>query len=301
VRHQLGKDRKGTLKAIKEMGYVQVEPYEFPKYKALVEDAKELGLKVNSTHIQWNSVLNPGAAATPAFAKVLEEAQAAGIKHLIIPTIDLKDRQTLDGYKLTAEKMNRAAAEAKTAGIQLAYHNHTFEFDPMEGGKAGYDLQMEEFSADMLFEVDAFWVQLGKRDPAKLIRTLKGRVTQVHLKDLSGGVKLPEMIEGWWGLPVEAFASLGDGITTTTFLPPMAGVSTLSLRAGRLMDGHGLALMLTAMESANPWASPRPTPSPRCQSNPSTRRTLPMSLMTSLSAANGLGITTPATRTGRSR
>jgi sugar phosphate isomerase/epimerase len=108
--------------------------------------------------------------------------------------------------------MNRAAAEAKTVGIQLAYHNHTFEFDPMEDTRAGFDVLMEEFSADMLFEVDAFWVQLGKRDPAKLIRSLKGRVTQVHLKDLSAGVKLPEKIEGWWSLRVEDFASLGEGI-----------------------------------------------------------------------------------------
>jgi len=212
VRHQLGKDRKGTLKAIKDMGYVQVEPYEFPKFKALVEDAKELGLKVNSTHIQWNSVLNPGASDTPAFALVLEEAHAAGLKHLIIPTIDPKDRQTLDGYKRAADKMNRAAAAAKAAGIKLAYHNHTFEFDPLEGTRAGYDVLMEEFSADMLFEVDAFWVQLGKREPAKLIRSLKGRVTQVHLKDLTAGAKLPEKIEGWWSLPVEAFAPLGGGI-----------------------------------------------------------------------------------------
>jgi sugar phosphate isomerase/epimerase len=157
-------------------------------------------------------VLNPGAPETPAFAKVLEEAQAAGIKHLIIPTIDPKDRPNLDGYKLAAEKMNRAAAEAKTVGIQLAYHNHTFEFDPMEDTRAGFDVLMEEFSADMLFEVDAFWVQLGKRDPAKLIRSLKCRVTQVHLKDLSAGVKLPEKIEGWWSLRVEDFASLGEGI-----------------------------------------------------------------------------------------
>jgi sugar phosphate isomerase/epimerase len=212
VRHQLAKDRRGTLKAIKDMGYVQVEPYEFPKYKAVVEEAKELGLKVHSTHIQWNSVLHPEAPDTPAFARVLEEARAAGIKHLIIPTIEARDRPTLDGYKLAAEKMNRAAAEAKMADIQLAYHNHTFEFDPMAGGKAGFDVLMEEFSADMLFEVDAFWVQLGKRDPAKLIRSLKGRVTQVHLKDLSAGVKLPGKIDGWWSLPVEAFASLGDGI-----------------------------------------------------------------------------------------
>jgi sugar phosphate isomerase/epimerase len=212
VRHQLGKDRKGTLKAIKEMGYVQVEAYEFPKYKALVEDAKELGLSVNSTHIQWNSVFNPGAPDVPSFEKVVEEAHAAKIKHLVIATIDPKDRKSLDDYKRAAEKCNRAAAAAKAAGIQLTYHNHTFEFDPMEGTRAGYDVLMEEFSADMLFEVDAFWVQLGKRDPAKLIRSLKGRVTQMHLKDLAPGIKLPERIEGWWSLPVEAFASLGDGV-----------------------------------------------------------------------------------------
>ncbi len=212
LRHLLKEDVVGTIKAVKDMGYKQVEPYEFPKYKKPIEAARDIGLSVHSTHIQWNSVLNPSAPDTPAFAKVLEEARAAKIKHLVIPTIEPKDRPTLDGYKRAAEKMNRAATEAKAAGIQLAYHNHTFEFDPMEGGKAGFDVLMEEFSADMLFEVDAFWVHLGKRDPAKLIRSLKSRVTQVHLKDLSAGVKLPEKIEGWWSLPVEAFASSGDGI-----------------------------------------------------------------------------------------
>ena len=212
LRHQLKDDVVGTLKAVKEMGYKQVEPYEFPKYKKPIEMARDVGLEVHSTHIVWNSVFHPEDKTVPPFAKVLEEAQAAKIKHLVIPTIEPKDRPTLDGYKRAAEKMNRAAVEAKMAGIQLAYHNHTFEFDPMEGGKAGFDVLVEEFSSDMLFEIDAFWVQLGKRDPAKLIRSLKGRVTQVHLKDLTGGVKLPEKIEGWWSLPVEAFASLGEGI-----------------------------------------------------------------------------------------
>jgi len=212
VRHQLGKDRKGTLKAIKDMGYVQVEPYEFPKYKAVVEDAKELGLTVNSTHIEWNSVLNPSAPGVPPFERVLEAARAAGISHLVIPTIDPKDRKTLDDYKRAAEKCNRAAVLAKTAGIQLAYHNHTFEFEPMEGGKAGYDVLIEEFTSEMLFEVDIFWVQLGKRDPRKLIESLKGRVPQIHLKDLRSGKKLPDIIEGWWSLTTETFAELGEGV-----------------------------------------------------------------------------------------
>lgn len=212
LRHQLKEDTARTIKAVKEMGYKQVEPYEFPKYMRPIEAARDVGLEVHSTHIVWNSVLHPEDKTVPPFAKVLEEAQAAKIKHLVIATIDPKDRQTLDDYKRAAEMCNRAAAAAKAAGIQLAYHNHTFEFEPMEGARAGYDVLIEEFSADMLFEVDAFWVQLGRRDPAKLIRSLKGRVTQVHLKDLAAGIKLPEKIEGWWSLPVEAFAPLGDGI-----------------------------------------------------------------------------------------
>lgn len=226
VRHQLAKDRRGTLKEIKDMGYVQVEPYEFPKYKALVDDAKEVGLAVNSTHIQWNSVLNPGAADVPSFEKVLDEAQAANIKHLVIATIDPKDRQSLDDYKRAAEKCNRAAALAKAAGIRLSYHNHTFEFEPMQGSKAGYDVLVEEFSPEMFFEVDAFWVQLGKRDPAKLIRLLSGRVTQVHLKDLAAGIDLPAKIEGWWSLPVEAFTSLGEGVI------PVNSIIEAALAAG---------------------------------------------------------------------
>ena len=79
-----------------------------------------------------------------------------------------------------------------------------------EAGDAGFDVLIEEFGTDMLFEVDAFWVQLGKRDPAKLIRSLKGRVTQVHLKDLTGGVQLPEKIpeslQRWatrWGVTAQ--------------------------------------------------------------------------------------------------
>ncbi len=212
LRHPLKNDLVGTLKAVKEMGYKQVESFEFPKYKQPIEAARDIGLEVHSTHITWNSVFHPEDKTVLPFAQVLEETQAAKIKHLVIPTIELKDRPDLDGYKRAAEKCNRAAAEAKAAGIQLAYHNHTFEFDPMEGGKAGFDVLIEEFSPDMLFEIDAFWVQLGKRDPAKLIRSLQGRVTQVHLKDLTSGVKLPEKIDGWWSLPVEAFASLGEGV-----------------------------------------------------------------------------------------
>jgi sugar phosphate isomerase/epimerase len=93
-----------------------------------------------------------GRPDRPSFASVLEEAHAAKINHLVLATIDPLDRKTLDDYKRAAEECNRVVAEAKKAGIQLAYHNHSFEFVPLEGTRAGYGVLMEEFSSDIKFE-----------------------------------------------------------------------------------------------------------------------------------------------------
>ena len=67
---------------------------------------------------------------------------------------------------------------------------------------------MSEFSEDMKFEVDVFWVAVAGEDPVKLIRKFKGRVSQLHLKDLKEGIKTPE----FGRLPNDAFQELGDGI-----------------------------------------------------------------------------------------
>ena len=98
---------------------------------------------------------------------------------------------------------------AKKAGIQLSYHNHNFEFEPKEGGKSGYDVFMAEFSPDMKFEIDVFWVKAAGLDPVALIGKLHGRVTQLHLKDLKEGVAVPSFATS---LPADAFQPLGAGI-----------------------------------------------------------------------------------------
>ena len=131
-----------------------------------------------------------------------------GISHLVIPYLYGRNRETLDDYRALAEKMNKAAVEAKSASIQLAYHNHAFEFEPKEKGRTGFDVFVEEFVPEMKFEVDVFWVRVGGKDPVELIRSLKGRVSQLHLKDLEKGTKLPNFGK----LPNEAFRELGNGM-----------------------------------------------------------------------------------------
>lgn len=208
LRNEVKADTATTIKAVADAGYQQVEPYGFPDAGKMIKAAKDNGLAVNSSHFAWESVTQPEKEGVPAFSDILQKAKDAGLTHLVVPYIHGHNRENPDGYKSLAEKMNRAAVEARTAGIQLAYHNHAFEFQPMEGGRTGYDIFMEEFSPEMKFEVDVFWVQVGGVDPSTLIHKLKGRVSQLHLKDLQKGTKIPE----FGSLPKEAFKELGNGM-----------------------------------------------------------------------------------------
>lgn len=209
LRDAISKDPVATLKQVAAAGYKQVEPYGFPGADEMIKAAKDSGLAVRSSHFQWDSVVNPKDAAMSDFSKILEKAHEIGLSHLVIPYLQDGNRKTLDDYKKVAENANKAAVLAKKAGIQLAYHNHNFEFAPKDGGKSGYDIFIEQFSADMKFEIDVFWVKVAGIDPAALITKLKGRVSQLHLKDLKDGVKTPN-----FGSPLsnDAFQALGEGV-----------------------------------------------------------------------------------------
>ena len=209
LRNELAKDPGGTLKQVAADGYKQVEPYGFPNCDPLIKGAQDAGLELNSTHFEWDCVVNPKDAAMSDFSKILDKAKGIGFSNLVIPYLQDGNRKTLDDFKKIAENANKAAAMAKKVGIQLAYHNHNFEFEPKEGGKTGYDIFIEEFSPDMQFEIDVFWVKATGLDPAALIKKLSGRVSQLHLKDLKEGIATPSYVTS---LPPEAFKELGNGI-----------------------------------------------------------------------------------------
>jgi sugar phosphate isomerase/epimerase len=222
LRDALKQDAAGTLKAVAAAGYKQVEPFGFPNCQPLIDGAKAAGLALNSSHFEWDSVIHPKDEGMSDFMKILDRAKEVGLTDLVIPYLADGDRGGLDAYKKIAANANKAAEKAKAVGIQLAYHNHAFEFQPKEGGKCGYDIFIEEFSKDMKFEIDVFWIKVGGHEPAALIEKLAGRVSQLHLKDLKAGLKLPE----YGTIPQDAFKELGNGII------PMEPILAAAEKAG---------------------------------------------------------------------
>jgi sugar phosphate isomerase/epimerase len=210
LRNQIAKDTAGTIKAVADAGYQQVEAYGFPNADEMIKASKDNGMEVNSAHFAWESVTEPEKAGTIPFVAILDKAHEYGLSHLVVPYVHEHNRQSLDDYKRLAENFNKAALKAKSAGIQLAYHNHSFEYRPLEGGKTGYDIFIKEFAKEMQFELDVFWVRMGGVDPVTMMKKLEGRISQLHLKDLKRGLDLPEYDNG--KVPRDSFKELGNGI-----------------------------------------------------------------------------------------
>jgi sugar phosphate isomerase/epimerase len=209
LRNPLGQDLTATMKAVAEAGYGQVELYGFPDSELMMKAARDVGLMVQSTHFAWDSVVSPSDASYSDFAKILDQAHERGLKHLVVPYLHDGQRKNLSDYQKVAAHLSAAAAMSAKAGIRLAYHNHNFEFAPMENGRTGYDVLMQECSEQVCFELDVFWVAAAGLDPVALMKKLKGRVTQLHLKDLKKGIAVPTYNSQ---VPADAFQELGDGI-----------------------------------------------------------------------------------------
>jgi sugar phosphate isomerase/epimerase len=78
-------------------------------------------------------------------------------------------------------------------GLRLGYHNHRFEFERW------FDVTAYEYlfsnTRQLWAEPDCYWAQYGGADPAAWIRKLKGRVAEVHFKDMTVRNDQPIMAE----------------------------------------------------------------------------------------------------------
>jgi sugar phosphate isomerase/epimerase len=123
----------------------------------------------------------------------IESAKTIGQAYIVNPWIPEELRKTDDDWKRAAETFNRAGEASKKAGIQFAYHNHWFEFLPVNG-KLPYDTLLELCDADLVkMELDLCWITVAGADPLKYFDRYPGRFPLVHVKDVK---TLPKVSTG---------------------------------------------------------------------------------------------------------
>ena len=181
VRDLMKKDFEGTIAKVAQIGYKEVEfaGYYDRSPQAVRAILEKDGLTSPSTHVGYDIV-------EKKWSEALDAAHTIGHTFVVCPWIDAKQRKTPDGWKRAAELFNHAGEAAQKAGIQFAYHNHAFEFEPSEalGGKLPYDFQLAETDPNLVkMEMDLCWITVGGQDPVKYFDRYPGRFPLVHVKD----------------------------------------------------------------------------------------------------------------------
>jgi sugar phosphate isomerase/epimerase len=185
VRDAMKADFEGTLAKVAAIGYREVEFAGYfdhsPKDVRAILD--RLKLTSPSEHVAY-------AVVQDKWPETLDAAHVVGQTYIVCPWIEESQRKGTDGWKRAAELFNRAGEASQKAGIQFAYHNHTFEFEPSAdlGGKLPYDVLLAETDAKLVkMEMDLCWASVAGQDPVGYFERYPGRFPLVHVKDWTKG------------------------------------------------------------------------------------------------------------------
>jgi sugar phosphate isomerase/epimerase len=189
VRGAMEKDFDGTIAKVAAIGYKEVEFAGYfghtPQQVRAAIDKN--GLTSPACHVDYD-VLAPNK-----WPAQIESAKVIGQKYIINPWIPEELRKTDDDWKRAADTFNRAGEESKKAGIQFAYHNHWFEFLPVNG-KLPYDTLLALCDKDLVkMELDLCWITVGGGDTLKYFDRYPGRFPLVHVKDVK---TIPQITAG---------------------------------------------------------------------------------------------------------
>jgi sugar phosphate isomerase/epimerase len=188
VRDLMKNDFDGTIAKVAQIGYKEVEfAGYFGRTAQQVRAACDKnGLSAVSTHVQYDEL-------DAKFPSVIEDSKAIGLGYIVCPWIPEELRKSPDIWKQAAEKFNHCGEQSKKVGIQFAYHNHWFEFLPVDG-KLPYDQLLKECDPNLVkMEMDLCWVTAAGADPLKYFNQYPGRFPLVHVKDLK---TLPKITAG---------------------------------------------------------------------------------------------------------
>ena len=182
-----------VLPKIASLGYTYVEAANFDghnfygvspeQFKADVEAA---GLKVLSSHTGHN--MSEAELSSKDFSASLEwwkaaipAHKAAGMSYIVVPGFDCPDN--LEGLKTYCDYFNEVGKLCAAEGIKFGYHNHSHEFQKIEGSVI-YDFMLQNTDPKyVFFQMDVYWAVMGHVSPVAYFKKYPGRFALLHIKD----------------------------------------------------------------------------------------------------------------------
>jgi sugar phosphate isomerase/epimerase len=218
-------DTKGTLQKVAAIGYKNVESasgskglYYGYKPKEFSNMVKDLGMTWRSGHVGGMPFTLPMLMKLATTAKdsaqiqkyapmiarmpksanlqdnaqqLADEAAEGGLEYLVCAAIPTK---TMDDVKIAVDVFGKAGEACKKAGVQFVFHNHSFEFVPING-VVPYDYIMANTDKDLVkSELDLGWATVAGQNPLEIFKKYHGRIPLWHVKDMDKATKEPTEI-----------------------------------------------------------------------------------------------------------
>lgn len=188
---------EAVLDGLAAIGYDAVEAFA-PNFEDPVRFRRQLdaaGLTCMGFHLPYRGLIE-------APERYIDIAHTIGERPLLIPpNLQQEDRpSTPDGWRRIGDTLAVAVDKVAAAGLQVAWHNHEYEFRRMPNGQRPIDLMFEAAGDGLGMEIDFAWVLRGWADPLSELERFAPRILSIQLKDTAPpGTSL----EGGWTVPGE--------------------------------------------------------------------------------------------------
>lgn len=212
VGKEMDADPAGTLRSVARTGYKQVElsPIGKTPAKELKRMLDDNGLANPSGHYMLSDLMSK-------LPEMIELAHLFGQQFMVVTIpwvsdtsrfkVEPPDDQmalflavirglTLDDWKWNADEFNQIGEQIKKAGLQLAYHNHNFEWRTYDGVVAYDEFLKRTDPALVKLELDCGWAAVAGQDPTNYLTKYPERYNLLHLKDFHKGFTPRTAIRG---------------------------------------------------------------------------------------------------------
>lgn len=191
VKDDAEKDLEGTLRAVYAAGFREIEFAGFYGKSAaeIGKLMKGIGFSLVSMHAgAWEIAKNGD--------QILADAKTLGLRYIVcsspgvapekekLPWEEKMKSVDLNDWKWNADTFNKFGAKVSAAGMAFGYHNHSAEFEKLEG-KTAFDHLFEMTDPNHVkIELDVGWVTVAQQDPVAILNKYKDRVIALHVKDV---------------------------------------------------------------------------------------------------------------------
>ena len=142
----------------------------------------------------------------------LPEAAVFGYQNMILSAIPPSEMNSKKALDRIVSLFNEAGQICAAHGMKFGYHNHDWDFEPADG-LVPLDYLIEKTDPEnVTIQLDLYWANKAKKNPADYFKRYAGRISSCHMKDMSIDGSFADVGDGTIDFPTLTGAAIDSGV-----------------------------------------------------------------------------------------